>query len=923
MGIRTKTLLIISLVFVLLTASLYAATQFLTIRSFQSLENKRAEEDTCRVKSALSNEIENLARMLSDWSSWDDTYNFIETRDPRFIEANLKRETLEDLKISMLLFYGPDGNLVHGRAHAADVNRLVQPSRDILSVLAAHGLTAPGNQGWHKSGIIMAAQGPMMVTARPILTTEKKGPARGAMIMGKWLDSTETARLSAITRHPIVLWRLGSKHPSKELPGILSALKNGRGVVLKIRDSNTIEGYSLIKDISGKPALVMKVPMRRDIYDKGISGTRYFYIFFLASGLISAALLILMLQKLVLSPLMLISNQISGIGKGGSLSARLSVPGKDELSKLARNVNAMLDQLEAAQIEIGRQETLQKSEEQYRALVEHSPSAVFIVKDGAILFANKAATELLGASFPEEIVGVSFTSFLRSDFREEFSGLLSLILEGHDLPRTVCSFLRIDSRAIHVEIAGSSFIYQDVKVIQIVAHDISRRMETEAKLKFMAYHDPLTEMPNRALFNSILDNAIMNAEGTDKKIAVMLLDLDRFKEINDTMGHKFGDEMLISVADRLNDVAGDEAVIARYSGDEFLFMFENLRSPREAEAEAVSLISAIAKPFVKHGHRYFITASIGISIFPNDGYSVESLIMNADIAMYRAKARGSGHFIFFSEEIRASVLEKRTLEAELRKALEMGDGLSLHYQPLIDIEHGGIMGVEALARWEHRSLGKIPPRKFIPVAEETGLIIPLGEWALQTACTDCVAWRNNGVADIRVAVNLSPRQFQHENLHRIVSEALSHTGLPPDRLELEITESAAMLNIENAVKTLQRINALGVCFSIDDFGTGYSSLSYLRQFPISSLKIDASFVRNIFAGPDTAAIIKAIIAMSHSMNMKVTAEAVETVEQLNFLRGHGCDTAQGFLLHKPMPATEFELLMLSSNGNLPSTRIRH
>jgi len=778
MGIRTKTLLIISIVFICLTVSLYAATQILTIRSFQSLENKRAEEDTRRVKSALSNEIENLARMLSDWSSWDDTYDFIETRDPAFIEANLKRETLEDLKISMLLFYGPDGRLVYGRTHDTNAERLLQPSREMLRALADRGLTAPKSETWTESGIIMVRRGPMMVAARPILTTEKNGPARGAMIMAKWLDRAETDRLSSLTHHPVSFRRLDAKNATGELRGILAALDKDR-VVLRIRDSNTIEGYSLVKDISGKPALVIKVPMRRDIYNKGISGTRYFYVFFLISGLISAALLILVLQKLVLSPLMLISNQVSEIGKGGSLSARLPLSGRDELSKLAVNVNAMLDALESAQNEIGRQEALQKSEEQYRALVEHSPIAVFIIKDGAILFANKAATEILGASFPDEIVGVPFTSFLRADYREEFSVLLSLILEGHDLLRTVCSFLRLDSRAIHAEIAGSSFVYQDMKVIQIVAHDISRRMETEAKLKFMAYHDPLTEMPNRALFNSMLDNAIMNSEETDKKIAVMLLDLDRFKEINDTMGHKFGDEMLIAVADRLNDVAGDKAVIARYSGDEFLFMFENLRSPRDAEAEAASLISAVAKPFVKHGHRYFITASVGISIFPDDGYSVESLIMNADIAMYRAKARGAGHFVFFSEEIRASVLEKRTLEAELRKALETGEGLSLHYQPLIDIEQGKIMGVEALARWEHRSLGKIPPRKFIPVAEETDLIIPLGEWALQTACADCVAWRAKGARDIRVAVNLSPRQFQNENLHRIVSEALTHTGLPP------------------------------------------------------------------------------------------------------------------------------------------------
>jgi diguanylate cyclase (GGDEF)-like protein/PAS domain S-box-containing protein len=917
-GIRSKTLLIIAAVFIGLMAALYAATNFFMLRNFESFEKKRASEDMLRVNSALANEVDNFKRTLSDWSAWDETYGYIETRNPHYVEANIKRQTYEDLKLNLILIYNRAGDLVYGTVYDAKTKKLLPAPQEILGEFATANLTKQESKNSGRSGIAMILNRPMIISAQPILTTESRGPSRGAMIMGRWLEGAEITKLSSITHHPIAFRRLGDAPVPTDLRKILGKMKKGGGIALNIRDRYTIEGFSLVKDIKGKPVLVMNVPMRREIYNKGISGTRVFYAFFVMSGIISALMLVLMLQKFVLSRLMLLSNDISKIGKGRSLSARLSLSGGDELSKLADNVNAMLDDLESAQYEIGKQEALLEGEERYRALVEHSPDAVFIIQDGIIIFTNRTGIQLLGASFHEEIIGTKFASFLRADFRETFAGMAARILDGNDLPRMICSLLRFDSRAIHVEIAGTSFSYRGAQVIQIIAHDDTRRKEAESQLKFMAYHDPLTELPNRAMFNSMLGNAIMNHEGTDRKAAIMLLDLDRFKEINDTMGHKFGDEMLIAVADRLTEAAGDQCVVARYSGDEFLLLFEELRSQDEAEAVAASLVAAIARPFIKHDHRHYLTASIGISIFPDDGGNAESLIMNADIAMYRAKARGCNNYLFYSEEIRSFVFEKKTLESELRKALESGDGLSLHYQPLIDLMDGKIKGVEALARWNHPKLGQIPPQKFIPVAEETGLIFQFGEWALNSACADNMRWQKNGMVPIRIAVNLSPRQFQHENLLDMISNALEVSGMKPECLELEITEGAAMLNVENAIRTLQNINSLGVTFSIDDFGTGYSSLSYLRQFPLSSLKIDASFIRDIFTGTDTAAIIKAIIAMTHSMNMKVTAEAVETPEQLDFLRGNFCDVAQGFFLHKPMPANEFERLILASYGDTAS-----
>jgi diguanylate cyclase (GGDEF)-like protein len=390
--------------------------------------------------------------------------------------------------------------------------------------------------------------------------------------------------------------------------------------------------------------------------------------------------------------------------------------------------------------------------------------------------------------------------------------------------------------------------------------------------------------------------------------AVMFMDLDRFKNINDTLGHAAGDVLLVETAKRLNECLRESDVIARIGGDEFVVMLRKVSDQSQVSTVARKILSAVVKPLAIHGHECRITASIGISMFPTDALDGETLIKNADAAMYVAKEEGRNCFRFHFRDIRTQSIERLLLESSLRGALERGE-LLLHYQPKQDLGHGGVSDVEALLRWQHPDRGLLQPSHFIPLAEETGLIVPIGKWVIETACAQNVAWQRQGMPALRIAVNLSPRQFADPGLLGDIGNALDKSGMAPELLELEITESMVMHNIERATRVLKAIKSLGVILAIDDFGTGYSSMSLLKKFPIDVLKIDRSFVREITSNSEDKAIADAIIALGRVLDLTIVAEGVETAEQEAFLRVHNCDEVQGYLISKPVPADEFTAFM--------------
>ncbi len=463
------------------------------------------------------------------------------------------------------------------------------------------------------------------------------------------------------------------------------------------------------------------------------------------------------------------------------------------------------------------------------------------------------------------------------------------------------------------ELGVHDYLVKGVGDGHLIARSIRYAIEREQiqkNLSYLAHYDKLTDLPNRELFNIRLKRGLARADRSQKMLGLMFMDLDRFKEINDSLGHAAGDELLVMVSKRLQRCVRETDTIARLGGDEFTVIVEGVRDPDNVAQVAEKILNVMKEPFVVGGQEVFVTPSIGVTIYPLDGDAAETLIKNADTAMYRAKEEGSKKYQFYSSGMNTRAHERLKIEAQLHKALERQE-FSLVYQPKVDMINGEIIGAEALIRWINKEEGFISPVDFIPLAEVTGLIIPIGEWVIRNVCQQIRTWKDKGLPEVRIAVNLSARQFRQGDLATTINGILAQYDLTPDCLPLEITESLLMSDKDKSKQILNELKAMGFQIYLDDFGTGYSSLSYLKKFPIDALKIDRSFVMDIPDDTDDMAISSAIVAMSHALRLEVVAEGIETMEQYDFLRNIGCEEAQGYLFSKPLTASEFEELLIN------------
>jgi len=543
---------------------------------------------------------------------------------------------------------------------------------------------------------------------------------------------------------------------------------------------------------------------------------------------------------------------------------------------------------------------LRESEERYRLMAENSTDLISrSTRRGEIVYASDAIRNLLGYE-PNEMVGRRVLDFIHPDDHHvflRFGKLLELRRASHTYSYRA---IRKDGTMVWFETISRAIINPETRAIDevvSVSRDISERRRAEEQIEYQAYHDSLTALPNRLLFRDRLTIALAHAKRQDTGVAVMFLDLDRFKVVNDTLGHSLGDELLRVIAARLKSVLREGDTIARMGGDEFTILLGDLRDGNLAANIAQKLLDTVAEPVRVEGQELYVTTSIGIAVYPNDGETAESLLKNADVAMYRAKELGRNGFQLCTAAMNTRAAERLSLESALRRSIER-DELVLHFQPIVMLDSRSVIGMEALLRWNRPDLGLVPPARFIHIAEETRMIVPIGEWVLREACRRAKAWQDEGHC-MRVSVNLSPRQFQQSDLRDVVARALDESNLTPASLELEITESTAMLNTERTMSTLADLRALGVSIALDDFGTGHSSLNYLRRFPIDRVKIDREFVAEIEESPSDRAIVSAIVSMAHGLNLSVTAEGVETEGQVEFLREQGCEEVQGFLFGRP------------------------
>ena len=527
----------------------------------------------------------------------------------------------------------------------------------------------------------------------------------------------------------------------------------------------------------------------------------------------------------------------------------------------------------------------------------------------AIEYVNSAFTRITGRS-AETVLGRPLTVIDGTEHHDDTVSELLQALRDRRQAHVVLHAYRADGSVFwsDVYIAPVRDTSGSVNHFVVAMYDITDNKRYEAELEFQANRDALTGLANRNLLHDRLHHAIAFANRNAHPIWLVFVDLDQFKFINDTLGHRAGDLMLKTVAERLLGAVRESDTVARLGGDEFVLIMPERTDGALTSAIIQRLMEAVAQPMTIEQHTFFVTASIGVAVYPGDGMEPDQLLKHADIAMYRAKESGRNNFQFYTPVMNERALERLQLEGALRTAIER-DEFVLHYQPQVDLRSGQIVGMEALLRWQHPEMGMVPPGRFIALAEETGMIVPIGAWVVATACRQNKAWQDAGLGLLRMSVNLSARQFAQQDLVDSIAAVLQETGLDPTYLEVELTESLVMTDVERAIATLDRLHELGVFLSIDDFGTGYSSLSYLKRFPIDILKIDQSFVRDISVDPDDAAIVVSIISLAHSLRMGVIAEGVETVEQLGFLRRYGCDQMQGYFFSRPVAAAAFEQLL--------------
>ena len=550
-------------------------------------------------------------------------------------------------------------------------------------------------------------------------------------------------------------------------------------------------------------------------------------------------------------------------------------------------------------------QALREAERRYYNLFENAIEGVFrTTVDGQYLDANPALARIYGFDSPLELIhslkDIKNQLYVQQSRREEFMALIkargSISRFESQVYRKTGEVIWIseNARAVFDE-AGTVLCYEGT------VEDVTERKLYQARIEQQANYDTLTGLANRSLLNDRLQQAIHAASSYGTRLAVVFVDLDRFKYINDSLGHHVGDELLRAMADRLRASVRESDTVARLGGDEFVLLINGQGEPDAVAAVLERMLSDISQPWTIPQGDFNVTCSIGVALYPDDGLTAETLLKHADSAMYRAKESGRNNFQFFTAELNALITERLELENKLRRAIERSQ-FTLHYQPRIDLPSGRMIGAEALLRWEMEGEPTTPPARFIPVAEEIGLIVPIGKWVLRTACAQNRAWQDAGLPPFVVSVNVSVRQFRQDDMVQTIREVLQQTGLEPQYLEIELTESAVMHDTEQLVARLTELNDLGVQIALDDFGTGYSSLMHLKRLPVDRLKVDRSFVEDIATDTDDATLVRTIIALGHNLGLKVVAEGVETPQQLEFLRANQCDELQGYLFGEPMPA---------------------
>ena len=806
-SIRTRFIGIMAVMLILTAGMVYLILHTVMQDKINILEDKYIIENVERTKKEIFKEIEVLDTIVMDWAVWDNSYQFMIDKNPEYIKANLSEDTLNNLKINIMLFIDNKGNLVHGEGYDLQKKESVPIDEALLKYIKDHSLLQNNDVKYRKSGIVtLNGKDLILLSICPILTSAGEGPINGYIVLGANFTEKKIADIGEELSSEIKLTFLKDFEYDRKF----FDLKDDKIQIDAVSDQKII-GRAFLDDIDGKHLLLLSIEKNRDINNIGEAGIKATLWLLLGLFFLFAIIITVILDRGILLRFQELSNDIRKIGEGKDLSVRLKRQNiDDELTDVSNEINGMLGALERSQLFLSKSESALK------------------------------------------------------------------------------------------------------KAIEKLQDEVLEHEKTQEQIKYIAYHDTLTGLPNRNLLNELLVHSITLAERNNKCMAVLFLDIDGFKMINDIKGHGMGDQILQEVAERLLKTLRKSDVIARHGGDEFIVIIEELDNCSGVELIANKIINCFQEPFHLENQDYFLTTSVGVAVYPADGQTPDMLIKNADIAMYKAKENGKNQYLFCTPVMKDVANETMELSTNLYRAIKKNE-LELYYQPQLSCHNNQIMGVEALIRWRHPVMGLISPAKFIPIAEKTGLILPIGEWVLRTACQQNKKWQEQGLPKIRMGVNLSLRQFHNNDLLNLVESVLKETKLAPQYLELEITETIAMKEKSYIINTLNAFRQIGVSIAIDDFGTEYSSLSYLKHLPVDRLKVAMQFIRGIGIDHKDEALAKGIIVLAKSIGMNVIAEGVETKEQLEFLKNHNCDEIQGYYFFKPLIEAEMTKLLITYN----------
>lgn len=846
MNQQIKARILTSVIILCLITALAIMVKFFLIDSFVDLEKQQTLRNIERASAGMENELASLADETAEWARSDKVAAFLKNPDPAFIAGNIHGNSFQSHGISLVMLVSATGKPLYSREVIPDTKATRTMPRAVSDLLIRQALRLqPAGTG---SGFVLLDEGPILFASTPIVDSMDKNQVRGFLMLGRRIDDAFLANLGTITHFPVAIQPLNAPEIATDFQEARDNQKTGGMPQVVASDDRSVAGYIMLRDIAGNPALIMKVTVDRNIYRQGMTAARYFILWFSLAALVAALI-----------------------------------------------INTLFDKL------LSTRQKSEESEEKYRSVVKQATEGIVIIdaKDKRVLEGNEAFQKLVDCA-PEQFCGKQITDLFFDREASSFDHTILHLLKGkRDL-----KLRRMDGSEVDVEISASFIAHHGHDAVCFMVHDMTERKRFEERLVYEATHDTLTNLPNRNLLNDHLDRALAYVTRHQQKLSLFLLDLDNFKIVNDTLGHSAGDRLLEEVAARLLQCVRKYDIVARLGGDEFVILMSGIQDDHDILSIADKVVSIFSQPFQIMEHEMFLTVSIGIAVAPENGNTSELLLMNADTAMYHVKANGKNGYEFFKEEMNVRISERLATETRLRRALERNE-FCLHYQPKIDLATGTVVGMEALIRWLPEKDIIVPPLEFIPLLEETGLIVPVGEWVIREACRQNREWHLAGFDDLVVSTNMSARQFYHVNLPEVVAQILRDTPLEPKYLKIELTESIVMQDIDVAVGILKSLKEMGVSLSIDDFGTGYSSLAYLKRFPVDELKIDRSFVNGLGTDENDSTIVNTIISMAHSMRLKVVAEGVETAHQLELLRERSCEEVQGFYFSRPLAPVHF------------------